>query len=139
MNDTVVQHSLRIIENLKSHTSEGADNFNIWLWIAIAEFVIIVLLILFKMINVKPSKMQLEKEEAINKEVDFSNIINSSFNSTELYKVLIGKCHPDKFATDPYLNAIADKLFQEITQNKTNVKRLEEIKKEAKDKLKINF
>jgi hypothetical protein len=49
------------------------------------------------------------------------------------------KCHPDRFATDAEKNVIAENIFQEITKNKTNVKRLIELKEEAKQKLNINF
>jgi len=72
-------------------------------------------------------------------EVDFDNIIISSFNSTALYNELKVKCHPDRFATDEEKTIIAENIFQEISKNKTNMKKLLELKEEAKMKLNVNF
>jgi hypothetical protein len=79
------------------------------------------------------------KSDSLKQNIDFDNIINSSFNSIQLYDQLKVKCHPDRFPTDKEKNAIADSLFQEVTRNRTNVKRLIELKEEAKQKLNINF
>jgi hypothetical protein len=87
----------------------------------------------------KTSERQRFRRESLSQEVDFNNIIKSSFHSTELYNALKVKCHPDRFPSDPETNAVATKLFQEIVRNKTNVKRLEELKIEAQQKLLINF
>ena len=56
-----------------------------------------------------------------------------------MYDELKVKCHPDLFSTDKEKNLIAENLFQEITKNQTNAKRLIELKEEAKQKLDINF
>lgn len=139
MNDTLIQDSLKVAEQAISATSDKSASMNIWMWVAIGEFAIIVGLLLFKKFKRKPNDKQRFKEESLAQDVDFNNIINSSFHSTELYNILKVKCHPDRFPTDPELNGIADKLFQEITKNKTNLKRLEELKIEAQKKLNINF
>lgn len=139
MKDTLIQDSLKVAEQAISASSDKGDSTNIWMWVAIGEFAIIVGLLLAKKLKRKPSAKQRFKEEALSQDVDFNNIIKSSFHSTELYDILKVKCHPDRFPTDPELNGIADKLFQEITKNKTNHKRLEELKIEAKQKLNINF
>lgn len=139
MNDTLIQDSLKVAEQAISATSDKSDSMNIWMWIAIGEFAIIVGLLLAKKLKRKPNTKQRFKEESLAQEVDFNNIIKSSFHSTELYDILKVKCHPDRFSTDQELNGIADKLFQEITKNKTNLKRLEELKIEAQQKLNINF
>ncbi len=139
MNDTLIQDSLNIAEKAISVTTDKSDPINVWMWVAIGEFAIIAGLILAKRLKKKPNAKQRFKEESLAQEVDFNNIIKSSFHSTELYYILKVKCHPDRFPADPKLNAIADKLFQEITKNKTNFKRLEELKIEAQQKLNINF
>jgi predicted RND superfamily exporter protein len=139
MNDTLIQDSLKIAEKAISATSDKSDSMNIWMWVAIGEFAIIVGLLLAKKLKRKPNAKQRFKEESLAQDVDFNNIIKSSFHSTELYDILKVKCHPDRFPTDPELNGIADKLFQEITKNKTNLKRLEELKIEAQQKLNINL
>ena len=66
-------------------------------------------------------------------------MINSSFNSQQLYDELKKKCHPDRFPNDNDKNSIAIKLFQEISENKNNSKRLSEIKEVAEKKLQIKF
>lgn len=139
MNDTLIQDSLKVAEQALSATTDKSDSINIWMWVAIGEFVIIVGLLLAKKLKRTPSAKQRFKEESLAQAVDFNNVINSSFHSTELYNILKVKCHPDRFPTDPELNGIADKLFQEITKNKTNLKRLQELKIEAQQKLNINF
>ncbi|MBO6659535.1 MAG: hypothetical protein JJ862_05490 [Roseivirga sp.] len=139
MKDTLIQDSLKVAEQAISASSDKGDSTNIWMWVAVGEFAIIVGLLLAKKLKRKPNAKQRFKEEAKSQDVDFNNIIKSSFHSTELYDILKVKCHPDRFPTDPELNGIADKLFQEITKNKTNHKRLEELKIEAEQKLNINF
>ena len=139
MNDTIIQDSLKVAEKAISQTAENNDSTNIWMWIAIGELALIIGLILSSRIKRKPSAKQRFKEESLAQEVDFNNIINSSFHSTKLYDVLKVKCHPDRFPTDKKLNAIADNIFQEISKNKTNLKRLEELKLEAQQKLNIHF
>lgn len=139
MNDTLIQDSLKVAEQAISATSDKSDSTNIWMWVAIGEFAIILGLLLSKKFKRKPNAKQRFKEESLAQDVDFNNIIKSSFHSTELYNILKVKCHPDRFPTDTELNGIADKLFQEITKNKTNLKRLEELKIEAQQKLNINL
>ena len=101
---------------------------------------IIILFLLFRRYNTsKSSSIQKFRKDSLEQEIDFNNIINSSFNSKEIFDELKVKCHPDRFPTDKEKNIIADKLFQEITRNQNNLKRLIELKEEAKQKLNINF
>lgn len=139
MNDSLIQDSLKVAENVVAKTTENHDSSSLWMWVAIGEFAIIIGFVLANRFKRKPNAKQQFKIESLEKEVDFNNIINSSFHSNELYDILKVKCHPDRFPTDPKLNEIAEKLFQEITKSKTNVKRLQELKIEAQQKLNINF
>lgn len=139
MKDTLIQDSIKVAEKAITSATENETTTNYWMWIALGELVIIIGLILSKSLSKKQSVKQRFKEESLAQEVDFNNIISSSFHSTELYDKLKVKCHPDRFPTDPELNKIADNLFQEITKNKTNLKRLQELKIEAEHKLNINF
>lgn len=139
MNDSLIQDSLKVAENVVAKTTENHDLSNLWMWLAIGEFAIIIVIVLANRFKRKPNAKQQFKNESLEKEVDFNNIINSSFHSNELYDILKVKCHPDRFPTDPKLNEIAEKLFQEITKSRTNVKRLQELKIEAQQKLNINF
>lgn len=113
---------------------------NWWMWLAIAEFVVIFLLIFFrKKDSPGDTTKQHFKKECMEQEVDFNNIIKSSFHAANLYDQLKVKCHPDRFPTDPEKNRIAENLFQEITKNKHNVERLLELKEKAQQELDINF
>jgi len=141
MNDTIIGDTIKVASETisKSITSENNEHINWWLWIAIIEFVLIIFLIIKQKIKPKDTIKQKFKKESLKEEIDFNNIINSSFNSKQLFDELKVKCHPDRFPTDKEKNLIADKLFQEITENQNNAKRLTELKEEAKQKLNINF
>ena len=119
--------------------SEFDKSFNLWMWIAILELGIIAFLLLKGRIRPKETAKQKFKNDSLKQTIDFNNIINSSFNSIQLYDELKVKCHPDRFPTNKDKNEIAVALFQEISKNKTNIKRLLELKEEAKQKLNINF
>lgn len=139
MKDTLIQDSIKVAEKAITSATENETIINYWMWIALGELVIIIGLIITRSFSKKQSAKQRFKEESLAQEVDFNNIISSSFHSTDLYDKLKVKCHPDRFPTDPELNKIADNIFQEITKNKTNLKRLQELKIEAEHKLNINF
>jgi hypothetical protein len=141
MNDTIIKGTLKVSsENIaKSIVSESNEHINWWMWIAIIEFVFIVFLIIKQKNKPKDTIKQKFKKESLEQEIDFNNIINSSFNSKQLYDELKVKCHPDLFPTDKEKNLIAENLFQEITENQNNAKRLIELKEEAKQKLNINY
>lgn len=131
MIDTLVQNST---QNVVSHSSN-----NIWMWVAIVECLIIVGLLLARRKNPpNQTAKQKFKEDAKNEQIDFQNIMESSFKSKSLYDELKVKCHPDRF-TDATKNAIANSIFQEIAKNKTNYKKLLELKEEAQQKLGITF
>lgn len=137
--NNLIQDSIKMAEKATQQSLEKPDSFNIWFWISIGEFAIIIFLFLLFIFKDKKSAKQDFKKEALNQDIDFDNIINSSFNSTILYDELKVKCHPDRFSTKPDLNLIANNIFQEIAKNKTNIKRLNELKIEAQEKLNINF
>ena len=139
MNDTLAQDSLKMIAHIIGKSSDNLHSTNWWMWLAIAEFIIVLYILLKGKIERKETYIQKFKNDSLKQEIDFKNIINSSFNSIELYNELKVKCHPDRFVTDAVSNAIAENIFQEITKNKTNVKRLIELKEEAKQKLNIKF
>jgi len=139
MNDTLIQDSIKVASQAISKVTEANDNTNWWMWLAIVELGIIAYLILKEKLKSKVTAKQQFKSESLKQDIDFNNIINSSFNSIKLYDELKVKCHPDRFPTDREKNIIAENLFQEISKNKTNVKRLLELKEEAIQKLNINF
>ena len=120
-------------------TTGNFQESDVWFYIAMVEVVIIFFLLLFAF---RRGTTRVEKQklrESIKSDVDFQNIINSSFHATEIYNELKVKCHPDRFIGDVEKNATANRIFQEVTKNKMNYKRLQELKKEAEESLGINF
>jgi hypothetical protein len=139
MNDTLIQDSIKIANRAISKITEADESTNWWMWIALVELGIIAYFIVKEKFKSKVSAKQQFKSESLKQDIDFNNIINSSFNSVKLYDELKVKCHPDRFPTDKEKNLIAESIFQQITKNKTNFKRLLELKEEAIQKLNINF
>jgi len=139
MNKFLILKALNVAIQTSNNSTSPDLSINWWMWVALIESVLIIILILRINCQNFGTPKQKYKEGSLNQDIDFKNIINSSFHSISLYDELKVKCHPDKFIADNEKNAIADKLFQEITKNKTNVKKLLELKEEAKSKLNINF
>ena len=138
MNDTLLIDTIKVASQFVSDTGNvviGSQHY--WMWIAIIEFLIILYLLFFR--KKTDSTTAKFKREAKEGEVDFGNIINSSFHVKPLYDELIVCCHPDRFPNDNEKNKIALELFQEISKNRTNYKKLIELKELAKQKLNINF
>jgi preprotein translocase subunit SecG len=140
MNNILLLDSIGSANKILSQSSAKHSITNIWMWIAIIEFVIIVLYLILSKYKKTPEQLAKKrlKEESKNDNIDFTNIINSSFNAKSLYDELKVKCHPDRF-TDDEKNRIANSLFQEISKNKTNYEKMIKLKEEAKQKLNINF
>ena len=134
----MIQESVQTAKEIIAQP-EVTSHTNGWVWVALIELIVIIFLIRDRFKRGNASEKQEFKEEAMKGDVDFDNIINSSFHSVSLYDELKVKCHPDRFPNDPEKIAIAEALFQEITQNKTNLKKLEELKQEAIQKLNIEF
>lgn len=138
MIDTVLTDTIKVANQILSDTDKTTfSSTNYWMWIAIIELVLIIYMLFFR--NKTESPTIKFKREAKEGDIDFGNIINSSFHVKPLYDELKVKCHPDRFSTDIEKNKVALELFQEITKNKTNYKKLTELKELAKQKLNINF
>lgn len=128
------------------HVASGAisNNFlkSFWFWLAMLEFILIILLIL-RLLSIsknnsfsKPGQQVIKESKGI--EIDMSNIMNSIHGSANLYKELSRKCHPDRFVNTDY-EKIAEKIFQEISENRRNYEKLIELKHKATTELNINF
>lgn|SRR5690554_928203 len=140
MNSNILLDSLKVVEQAtKENNIEPNESINWWFWIAMVQFIIIVFVIIKLSSKRNQSLKQKLKKESLDNSIDFDNIINSSFNSNEVYNELKVKCHPDRFPNDDVKNTIAENLFQEITKNKNNIKRLLELKEKAKQELNINI
>lgn len=134
-----IHDSVEIAQQAITKSTEISEPTNWWMWLAIIELGVVAFLIIKITSKPKNTAKQRFKTESLKQDIDFNNIINSSFNATKLYDELKVKCHPDRFPTDKEKNRIAENIFQEITKNKTNIKKLRELKEEAISKLNINF
>jgi hypothetical protein len=117
--------------------------YSIWFWIAIIEF-FVVLFLITKLLTKKKLDFDfygLQKDKLKNAKstsIDMNDLMNNINGSKDLYKNLSRACHPDKFLnTDMYKKA--EEIFQEITLNKRNYKRLVELKNEAIRELQITI
>lgn len=146
MKDTILQDTVNTMNGLNIENLQTTPQFfNWWMWIAIIEFIILLFFILifirkFKKTSQSSDKKRI-KNEAREGNVDFENIINSSFNAEVLYKILKVKCHPDRFPDiqSKEMNEIANELYQQINKNKNNLKILYQLKNEAEQRLNINI
>lgn len=114
------------------------NEISVWMIIALVEFIVIVALLIGRKQG-DSGKSELKRKVMAEGNVDFGNTMNSMFNAELLYKELIVKCHPDRFAPDEAKMAIANELSMQITKNKRNIKCLETLRQEAKNKLNINI
>ena len=139
-NDTIINDSIQNANNAIGHYSMAESIHNLWMWLAIAEFIIILIVLARLQNKTKKQTARIKlKADSLKEDIDFDNIITSSFNSNQLYDALKVKCHPDRFPTDMEKNKIANRLFQEISKNKTNYKKLLELKAEAIQKLNVKL
>ena len=130
------QDSLQTMMDSIEQAAQSTTGVKLWMIIAIVELVIIIVLItLIKSSN--NSRSEIKKKVLAEGDIDFSNLVNSSFNAEGLYRDILIKCHPDRFAPDTEKMVIANELSAKITKNKHDIKRLEELKEEAKPKLNI--
>lgn len=132
------QDTLQAIVDSLEHSAQSTTSINVWMIVAIVELVIIVVLLTLR----KPKDNRLsdiKKQVLAEGEIDFANLVNSSFNAEGLYKELLVKCHPDRFAPNSEMMAIANELSSKITKNKHDIKQLKALKEEARNKLNINI
>lgn len=99
---------------------------------------LVIIILLFKRKNKKEvyrTKNNVLKEG----EIDFTNIIDSSFKAKSLYDKLKKVCHPDKYAKDKLLFEKATEIFSLLVKNKHNYIELVKLKDIAKKELNINI
>ena len=144
MNEQIVNDTLRTIEQISMENLQNMNSINLWFWISIAEFILLLILCIQCLNRSQTNKEQKNewqkfRKESLKDNVDFDNIINSSFHAAELYDRLKVICHPDRFPLDKDKNRIAENLFQEIEKNKNNISRLKELQQEASNRLGVNL
>ncbi|MDR2652908.1 MAG: hypothetical protein LBC68_11470 [Prevotellaceae bacterium] len=141
MKDTTTDTIKNIVEQASETVNTiTANTVNIWMLVAFAELIFIIFL-LVKMTNRKCNLSDKEKFKRmiLEGEPKFGDIIKSFFHAKPLYDELKKKCHPDLFPCDAEKNKIANEIFQEISKNERNYKKLLELKEQAKQQLDINI
>jgi len=131
-------------DSVVNETIANTDSttFSIWFWIALIEFNFILFLLFelnkkgndLKFGDLSKDKIRTAKKSA----VDMDNLMNSINGSKELYKELSRSCHPDRFINSDK-QKVAEEIFQEISKNKRDFKKLTELKERAITELNINF
>lgn len=120
-------------------TEQATSNgINVWMIVALAELVIIIGLLLSRKKS-DDKRAELKRKILAEGDIDIGNTMNSMFNAEPLYKELIRKCHPDRFAPDEEKMTVASELSMRITKNKHDRKILEALRQEAINKLNINI
>lgn len=112
---------------------------HVWFYVALMESGVLVALLLYVFRGFREYRIKKHRiKKTIKEDVAFQNIIKNSIYATEIYDELMEKCHPELFIGDDR-EKIADRLFLEINRNKTNYKRLCELKEQARRELKVNI
>ena len=110
-----------------------------WFTVALVEFILIIILLLAGRQKVKNDELKYQKiREAKSNKVDMNEVMQSIYGSKALYKELSSKCHPDLFVNTEK-EVVANEIFQEISRNKRDYTRLNELKQRAISELGIKL
>lgn len=133
MNDT-----LQMTADSLMQASQQENSLNWWMIIAIVELVIIVFLLLSKG-KTDDKKRSIKRQVREEGDINFGNVIASSFGAKTLYDELVKKCHPDRFAPNEEKVAIANDITERLGKYKHDLEKLNELKEEAIDKLGVSL
>ena len=108
-----------------------------WFWIAFAEAVAIIIgMVYHKYANTERHRQK--KKILAEENVDFDNVIDSSFRAKPLYDSLKRKCHPD-LLQDNEKKRIATDIFAELVRCKYDYEALQKIQKRAVYELNVKI
>jgi hypothetical protein len=114
-------------QNKKTFTEKGhavklsKESTNLettYLVIAIIEAIIIMLLIVNSKLKKKELPDELKPKGPIDIESTFEDIIKIK-EAQELKKILVKRCHPDRFHNDPIKKEIAERLTRQLNENRS--------------------
>ncbi len=131
--------TIQAISDTVSSVNTPYSGVDIWMIIALIEAVLIFILLVSKTNSSNIKKQNIKEKVKAEGEIDFADVLNSSFNAEELYNQLIRLCHPDRYAPDENKMAIANNISTRVTESRYSVKALESLKNEAKEKLNIKI
>jgi len=129
-----------VVKNGMTTSQQGND---LWMYAAIVELILIIVLCI-RLFRIGKKRKRSERDEIKAKvmnegDIDFTNVIKSSFEAKTLYDELKGKCHPDKFPLDSELNAKATEIFGLLVKNKHDYNALCKLKERAINELNITL
>lgn len=116
---------LQVADSTSVNSSTICCGFDVWKFIALVEFVLIILLVFYK--KEKQKEMNPDLLNAKSAAIDTDSMMSDIFKSRELYEKLIRKCHPDRYV-DEEMKQIMTDLSKDITKNKNNYTVLCEIR-----------
>ena len=126
---------------MAANTAAGMADSSVWKVVAGVELIVVIALVTaIFVLRRNKSERERQKEKIMGEgDIDFGNVINSSFGAKQLYDVLKGKCHPDKFADDEALNAKATEIFSLLVKNKYDYAVLTELRRRAIEELGVRI
>lgn len=113
--------------------ARATETLSPWLWIAIVEAIII--LVLLAILHYRSSTAYKQKQEILAETPDFGNILSSAFHAEQLYRDLIRKCHPDRYAPNQEKMVVANELAGQLSKYKHNLKELKRVEYEIQTRL----
>ena len=133
--DSLVIDSVKNV--MQSKSANGMDVTWVCYTVALVAVLVIVsgVIAYFRSDRYKMKKKLKDK----NTSVDFDGVMRSAFMAKDLYDQLKGKCHPDKFATEPEKMKVATEIFALLVKNKHNYDELRKLKDRAIKELNINL
>lgn len=145
MKDTlqIIKDSINLSLEVKEPNILQNDFSNINWWLLFSIFELIVILILIYKLKSKKKVLNSvdnfqELKHAKKSNIDMADLMKSINHSKDIYKELSKKCHPDRFE-DEIEKTKAEEIFQKITRNKHDYKKLQELKALAIKQLNITF
>ncbi len=113
---------------------------NVWATIAVIECGLLILFVFLreKQRGKGDSLKYQQIKDAKSNNVDMNDVMQSIYGSKSLYKELSSKCHPDLFVNTEK-EGVANEIFQEISRNKRDYARLNELKQRAITELGIKI
>lgn len=111
------------METVTNTLVSAQDSTSWWFYVSVLLFIYILFLKYVNKLKPKNSKLQ----EVKNKDINMDDLMTNINGSRDLYKNMSRKYHPDRFIGDINHSKV-EELFKEISKNKRNVQKLNEIK-----------
>ncbi len=117
---------------------KSLPNLAVIIGICVAVGMVIILLVWLYWKHIVLEKTKLKKYVLMSTDVDFSNVIDSSFQAKPLYDSLKIKCHPDRFL-DEQEKLVATEIFSLLVKYQYDYKVLLELRERAIQNLNIKL